>query len=79
MRQAAQTAGQAVADFAERIGASELAKQHGYALRPGGKSFGGVFGAVFLYQGGEFGTGKMLEQLIEEAGSLYDCLGPPCG
>jgi hypothetical protein len=21
----------------------------------------------------------MLEQLIEEAGSLYDCLGPPCG
>ena len=21
----------------------------------------------------------MLEQLIEEAGNLYDCLGPPCG
>jgi hypothetical protein len=79
MRQPAQTAGQAVANFAERIGASELAKQHGYELRPAGKSFGGVCGAVFLYQAGEVGTRKMLKQLIEEAGSLYDCVGPPCG
>jgi hypothetical protein len=56
-----------------------LTKEHGYELRPAGKPLGGVLGAVFLNQGGELGTGKMLEQLIEQAGSLYDCLGPPCG
>jgi hypothetical protein len=72
-------AGQAVANLAQGIGASELAKKHGYELRPAAKSLGGAFGTVFLNQGGELGTGEMLEQLIEKAGSLYDCLGPPCG
>jgi hypothetical protein len=56
-----------------------LAKEHGDKLRPAGKPLGGSFGVVLLHQRGELGTGKMLEQLIEEAGSLYDCLGPPCG
>jgi len=79
MHQAAETAGQTVANLPEGIGASELAKEHGYELRPAAKSLGGALGAVLLNQGGELGTGKMLEQLIEQAGSLYDCLGPPCG
>jgi hypothetical protein len=79
VHQAAETAGKTAADLAEGIGASELAKEHGYELRPAGKSLGGVLSAVFLNQSGELGTGKMLEQLIEQAGSLYDCLGTPCG
>src|SRR5262252_4366315 len=79
MHQAAETAGQTVANLPEGIGTSELAKEHGYELRPAAKSLGGALGAVLLNQGGELGTGKMLEQLIEQAGSLYDCLGPPCG
>jgi hypothetical protein len=56
-----------------------MAKQHSYELRPTAKSFGGTLGTVLLHQGGELATRKMLEQLIEQAGSLYDCLGPPCG
>src|SRR5262247_4420782 len=79
MHQAAETAGQTVANLPEGIGTSELAKEHGYELRPAAKSLGGALGAVLLNQGSELGTGKMLEQLIEQAGSLYDCLGPPCG
>jgi hypothetical protein len=79
MHQAAETTGQTVANLAEGIGASELAKQHGYELGPAAKSLGGMLSAMFLYQGGELATGKMLEQLIEQAGNLYDCLGPPCG
>jgi hypothetical protein len=79
MHQTAQATGQAVADVAEGIGAAQLAKKHGDELRPAGKALGGSFGAVLLDQGGELGPRKMLEQLIEEAGSLYDCLGPPCG
>jgi len=77
MHQTAQTTRQAVADLAQGIRTSQLAKEHGDELRPAGKSLGGVFAAVFLHQGSELGPGKMLEQLIEQAGSLYDCLGPP--
>jgi hypothetical protein len=77
MHQPAQTTGHAIADLAQRIGASQLAKEHGYELRPASKSLGGAFRAVFLNQSGELGAGEMLEQLIEQAGSLYDCLGPP--
>ena len=79
MDQAAQTTRQPIADLAQGIGASELAKEHGDELRPAGKSLGSAFGAVLLDKSGEFGTRKMLEKLIEQAGSLYDCLGPPCG
>jgi len=61
VHQAAETAGQTVANLAEGISASELAKEHGYELRPAAKSLGGVLGAVLLNQGGKLGTGKMLE------------------
>src|SRR3954454_7235113 len=79
MHETAQATGQAVADVAQGIGAAQLAKEHGDELRPASKALGGSFGPVFLHQRGEFRTGKMVEQLIEEARSLYDCLGPPCG
>jgi hypothetical protein len=79
MHQSAQTTGQAAADVAQGIGATQLAKEHGDELRPAGKALGASFGIVLLNQRSELSPGKMLEQLIEEAGSLYDCLGPPCG
>jgi len=61
VHQATETAGQTVANLEEGISASELAKEHGNELRPAAKSLGGVLGAVLLHQGGELGTGKMLE------------------
>jgi hypothetical protein len=51
-----------------------LAEQHGDELRPAAKAFGGTLGGVFLDECGELGTGKVLEQLIEEARDLYDCV-----
>jgi hypothetical protein len=49
-----------------------LTEQHGDELRPTGKTFGVTLGGVLLYERGEFGSGKVLEQLIEEARDLYD-------
>ena len=74
MHQAAQTAGQPVADLAQGVGTPQLAKQHRDELRPAGKPLGGALSAMFLHQCGKLGPGKMLEQLIEQAGCLYDCL-----
>ena len=79
MHQTAQATGQSVADVAQGIGAAQLAKEHGDELCPAGKALGGALGVMFFHQCGELDPGKMPEQLIEEAGSLYDCLGPPRG
>ena len=65
MHQPPQAATQAVADFAQRIGASELTEQHGDELRPAGKAFGVTLSGVLLDECGELGSGKVLEQLIE--------------
>jgi hypothetical protein len=65
MDQPPQAAAQAVADLAKRIGVSQLTEQHGNELRPTGKAFGGALSGVLLYEGGELGSGKVLEQLIE--------------
>jgi hypothetical protein len=56
-----------------------LAEEHGDELGPAGKALGGSLGVVFFNQRRELDPRKMLEQLIEEAGGLYDCLGPPYG
>ena len=72
MHQLAQAAGQAVADLAQRIGAAELTEQHGDELGPAGEALGGTLGGVLLDQCGELGAGEVLEQLIEQAGDLYD-------
>ena len=72
MHQAPQAATQTVADLAQRIGASQLAEQHGDELRPAGKAFGVTLSGVLFYQCGELGAGKVLEQLIKQARDLYD-------
>ena len=74
MNQAAQTAGQPVADLAQGVGAAELAEQHRDELRPAGEPLGGMLGAMLLDECGKLGPGEMLEQLIEQAGDLYDGL-----
>ena len=72
MDQAPQAAAQAVADLAQRIGASELTEQHRNELRPAGKALGITLGGVPLHQRGELRPREVLEQLIEQACDLYD-------
>lgn len=79
MDQTAKATGQAVADVAQGVGPAQLAKEHGDELGPAGEALGGAFGVVLFHERGELGAREMLEQLIKEAGSLYDCLGPPSG
>ena len=43
-----------------------------HELRPAGKALGVTLSGVLLYECGELGSGKVLEQLIEEARDLYD-------
>jgi hypothetical protein len=74
VHQFAEAATQAVANLAQRIGTPQLTEQHGDELRPAGKSLGRMLGGVLLYQRGELGAGKVLEQLIKQACRLYDCL-----
>src|SRR5260370_10448128 len=63
---------QAVADLAQGVGVGQLAEQHRDQLGPAAKAFGAPFGVVFLDQRSELSSGKMLEQLIEQTGYLYD-------
>jgi hypothetical protein len=65
MHQAPQAAAQAVADLAQRLGAPELTEQHGDELRPAGKALRVTLSGVLLYECGELGSRKVLEQLIE--------------
>jgi hypothetical protein len=51
-----------------------LTKQHRDELGPASKTLGGALATMFLDQRGKLGSRKMLEQLIEQAGYLYDCL-----
>jgi hypothetical protein len=50
----------------------ELAEQHRHQLRPATEALGAPFGLVLLDQRSELGARKMLEQLIEQTGCLYD-------
>jgi hypothetical protein len=79
MDQTTQAAGQAITDIAQGISAAQLAEEHRDKLGPAGEALGGALGVMLFHERGKLGSRKMLEQLIEEAGSLYDCLGPPCG
>ena len=49
-----------------------MTEQHGDELRPTGKTLGVTLSGVLLYESGELGAGKVLEQLIEQARELYD-------
>src|SRR4051794_7209469 len=72
MNQFAQAATQTIADLTQRVGMGELAEQHRHQLRPATEAFGAPFGLVLLDQRSELGARKMLEQLIEQTGGLYD-------
>jgi len=72
MNQFAQAAAQTIADLTQRVGMGELAEQHRHQLRPATEAFGAPFGLVLLDQRSELGARKMLEQLIEQTGCLYD-------
>jgi hypothetical protein len=48
-----------------------LTERHGHELGPAGEAFGVAFGLMLFDQGGEFRSGKMIQQLIEQAGNLY--------
>ena len=74
MNQFSEATAEAIADLAEGIGMSELAEQHRDQLRPAAEAFGAPFGRVLFDQRREFRAGKMLEELIEETGDLYDGL-----
>ena len=58
-----QAAAEAAANLAQRIGASQLTEQAW--RRPAGKALGITLSGVLLYECGELGAGKVLEQLIE--------------
>jgi hypothetical protein len=70
MHQLAQAATQAIADLAQRVGVGELTEQHRDELSPATEALGIPFGAVFPDQRAELGSGKVLEQLIEQTGGL---------
>jgi len=65
MHQSPQTTPQTVADLAQRVSTSELAKQHGDELRPAGKALNSTLGGVLFHQCGKLSPREVLEQLIE--------------
>ena len=67
----AQAAGQAVADLAQGVGLSQLAEQHGHELSPAGEPLRTALGAVSLDQCRELRSREVLQQLTEQARSLY--------
>jgi hypothetical protein len=71
MYEFAQAALKAIADLAQRIGAGQLAEQHGGEVRPGREALGAVLGLVLVDQPGEFVARDLFEQLTEETGGPY--------
>jgi hypothetical protein len=70
MHQFAFTASQAVADLAQRIRVGQLTEFHRHELCPAGEAFGVALGLMLVNQRSKFRSGKMLQKLIEQAGSL---------
>lgn len=77
MHQLAQAAGKPIADLAQRIGMAQLAEQHGHELGPAVEALGRALGFMLFDQAGEFQTGKMMQQLIEQTRDLYHHRRPP--
>jgi hypothetical protein len=71
MDQFAEATTQTVANFAQGIGAGELAEQHGHELGPARKALGVTFGLVLSHERFKLAARGMLERLIEQAGGLY--------
>src|ERR1035438_10426308 len=77
MYQLAQTAGQPIADLAQRIGMAQLAEEHGHELGPAVETLGSALGLMLFDQAGEFQARKMMKQLIEQTRDLYHQERPP--
>ncbi len=60
--------GQAVANLAQRVGASQMAKEHRDALRPTGEPLRGFLGAVFSHEPLKFRARKVIKQLTKQTG-----------
>ena len=66
VHQFAHTTGKPVADLAQGIGVSQLAKQHCHQLGSTSETFGSPLRAVLFHQRRKLKTRKMLKQLIEQ-------------
>ena len=71
MHELSKTAGEAIADLAQRIGVGHLAKQHADELRPTGESSRVTFALMFLDNAGELRAGDLLQKLTKQTGGLY--------
>jgi len=71
MDELAHAAGQAVADFAQRVGVRELAEQHANELRPTGEPTRVTFACVLLDDARKFGSGNLFKKLTKQTGGLY--------
>jgi hypothetical protein len=65
MHQLAEAAGESVADLAQRVRMSQLAKQHRDQLRSATEAFGRPFCFMFFHQSRELEARKILQQLIK--------------
>src|ERR1700733_14350956 len=79
MHEFTQTAGQPVADLAQRVRRSQLTEQHRHQLRAAAEALGYSFGPVFLHQRRELQGREVLQQLIKQAHRLYHSVCPPWG
>ena len=61
MHQFSHAAGEAGADLTERVGMSQLTKQHGSELRPAGEPFGVALALMPVHQPGELVGGSISE------------------
>jgi hypothetical protein len=71
MLQFAQATTQPIANEPERIGMSQMTKQHRNELAPTGKASRMSFRLGLFDQSAEFCAGEVMKKLIEQTGGLY--------
>jgi hypothetical protein len=71
MLQFTQATTQSIANEPERIGMSQLTKQHRHELAPTSKASCMSFRFGLFDQSPKFGAGKMTKKLIKQTGGLY--------
>jgi hypothetical protein len=65
------TTGQAVTDFAQRLGLCQLAEHHGHELTPAAEALGSFFRATFFDSPRELVPGYQQKRLAKEARVSY--------
>jgi len=71
MNEFADAAAETITNISKRSRMRQLTKQHRDKLGPTGKSFCSPLGSVLSNQCGEFSSGEMLQQLIEQTRYKY--------